>query len=247
MSTVDIDRFFTQPILNSPYEPPARHWELDTSGQPTQHIIESRRKSDFISPIPKPKKSTKPQQSFDIDTDKSHSSPEQEYAKARINEIRSHIEIWRSQTNPNLWQVTPATAQLLKHWRHHKFSSLRPFFCQIEAVETIIWLTEVAPKIRQGKAILEHLERANKEANPALFRLALKLATGTGKTTVMAMLIAWQTVNSVRHPTDKRFTRGFLGCTPGLTIKDRLRILLPSDPENYYEHRESRCITKTLR
>ncbi len=238
MSTVDIDRFFTQPILNSPYEPPARHWELDTSGQPTQHIIESRRKSDFISPIPKPKKSTKPQQSFDIDTDKSHSTQEQEYAKARINEIRSHIEIWRSQTNPNLWQVTPATAQLLKHWRHHKFSSLRPFFCQIEAIETIIWLTEVAPKIRQGKAILEHLERANKEANPALFRLALKLATGTGKTTVMAMLIAWQTVNSVRHPKDKRFTRGFLVCTPGLTIKDRLRILLPSDPENYYEHRE---------
>ena len=69
-------------------------------------------------------------------------------------------------------------------------------------------------------------------------RLALKLATGAGKTTVMAMLIAWQTINAVRRPGSKHFTRGFLVVTPGLTIKDRLRVLQPNDPDSYYASRE---------
>jgi type III restriction enzyme len=85
---------------------------------------------------------------------------------------------------------------------------------------------------------MEHLAAANKEANPELLRLALKLATGAGKTTVMAMLIAWQTVNAVRHPGSKRFTRGFLVVAPGLTIKDRLRVLQPNDPDSYCRDRE---------
>src|SRR5690606_24313863 len=80
--------------------------------------------------------------------------------------------------------------------------------------------------------------RANEEANPLLNRLALKLATGAGKTTVMAMLIAWQTINAVRRPNSKSFTRGFLIVAPGLTIRDRLRVLQPNDPENYYITRE---------
>jgi type III restriction enzyme len=87
---------------------------------------------------------------------------------------------------------------------------LRPFFCQIEAVETAIWLTEVAPGERSAKGFLEHLENANRDANPELMRLALKLATGAGKTTVMAMLIAWQTINAVRRSNSKNFSRGFL-------------------------------------
>ena len=86
--------------------------------------------------------------------------------------------------------------------------------------------------------MLDHLAAANKDANPELTRLALKLATGAGKTTVMAMLIAWQTVNAVRHPSGKHFTRGFLVCAPGLTIKDRLRVLQPNDPDSYYASRE---------
>ena len=69
-------------------------------------------------------------------------------------------------------------------------------------------------------------------------RLALKLATGAGKTTVMAMLIAWQTVNAARREGSKNFTRGFLICAPGLTIKDRLRVLPPHDPDSYYANRE---------
>src|SRR5205823_6032436 len=101
-----------------------------------------------------------------------------------------------------------------------------------EAVETAIWLTEVAPTLgKDAGAILEHLDAANQQANPGLARLALKLATGAGKTTVMAMLIAWQTINAVRRPGSKRFTRGFLVATPGLTIKTRLRVLQPNDPD----------------
>ena len=130
------------------------------------------------------------------------------------------------------------TARLLQHWRQHQFSNIRPFFCQVEAVETAIWLTEVAPNTGRGKAFLEHLANANHDANPELMRLALKLATGAGKTTVMAMLIAWQTINAVRRPNSKTFTRGFLIVAPGLTIRDRLRVLQPNDPDSYYASRE---------
>jgi len=136
------------------------------------------------------------------------------------------------------WQVTPETARLLKHWRNHRFVGIRPFFCQIEAVETAIWLREVAPQNKQGKQILDLLARASADANPGLLRIALKMATGSGKTAVMAMIIAWQTVNAVRKPGSKNFTRGFLICTPGLTIKDRLRLLKPNDPDSYYASRE---------
>ncbi len=116
---------------------------------------------------------------------------------------------------------------------------MKPFFCQIEAVETAIWLTEVAPKLgKQGKRFIQHLEIANQNANPGLLRLALKLATGAGKTTVIAMIIAWQTVNAVRRPNSKNFSRGFLIVTPGLTIRDRLRVLQPNDPDSYYQSRE---------
>ena len=102
----------------------------------------------------------------------------------------------------------------------------------------MIWLTEVAPSERAGKRFLDYLADANNDANPELSRLALKLATGAGKTTVMAMLIAWQTVNAVRRPQSRRFTRGFLVVTPGITIKDRLRVLQPNDPDSYYASRE---------
>ena len=236
------NRFFEQPILNSPYEYPARHWELDESGQPTQTIIEKRRRADFITPIPKPKKrkATSKQEEIVFDEGLGLSTAEQQYDPTSIiNEVRQHVSQWREWPNPNDWQVTPETARLLQHWRHHKFSNLRPFFCQIEAVETVIWLTEVAPKSgKSGKKFLKLLEAANEQANPELVRLALKLATGAGKTTVMAMLIAWQTVNAVRRPNSKKFTRGFLVVAPGITIRDRLRVLLPNDPNSYYQSRE---------
>ena len=233
--------FFDHPILNSPYECPLRHWELDSSGQPTQKIIERRRRAEFITPIPKPKKRKKaaPQDEMVFDEGKGLSTKEQQYDPTSIiNEVRQNVDSWRALPNPNQWQVTPETTRLLQHWRHHKFAGVRPFFCQVEAVETAIWLTEVAPQSKSGKRLLDHLASANKDANPELMRFALKLATGSGKTTVMAMLIAWQTINAVRRPTGKHFTRGFLVLAPGLTIKDRLRVLQPNDPDSYYASRE---------
>lgn len=233
--------FFSKPILNSPYAYPSRYWELDEQGQPTQKIIETRRPTAFVTPIPKPKKrkSSEKQSSIVFDEGKGLSTQEQQYdVTAIINGVRDQVEVWRRLQNPNDWQVTPETARLLQHWRHHKFNSTRPFFCQIEAIETAIWLTEVASNTKAGKAFLEHLANANNDANPGLSRLALKLATGAGKTTVMAMLIAWQTINAVRRPNSKKFTSGYLVVTPGLTIKDRLRVLQPNDPDSYYASRE---------
>ncbi|MDN5752552.1 MAG: DEAD/DEAH box helicase family protein, partial [Nitrosospira sp.] len=225
----------------SPYTYPARHWELDEHGQPTQKVLETRRRAEFITPIPKPKKRklAAAQGVLIFDEGKGLSTKVQQYDPTPIiNEVRRYVDTWRKLPNPNQWQVTPETARLLQHWRHHKFSGIRPFFCQVEAVETAIWLTEVAPQSKNGKRMLDHLASANWDANPELMRFALKLATGAGKTTVMAMLIAWQTINAVRRPASKHFTRGFLVCAPGLTIKDRLRVLQPNDPDSYYKDRE---------
>ncbi len=234
--------FFERPVLNSPYEYPKRHWELDKTGQPTQNVIERRRPAEFITPIPKPKKqkATKKQTEIIFDEGKGLSTEKQQYEHtAIINAVRQQIDQWRKLPDPSQWLVTPETARLLRHWRHHQFTGIRPFFCQVEALETAIWLIEVAPQTgRVGKRFLQHLINTNREANPGLSRLALKLATGAGKTTVMAMLIAWQTINAVRRPQSSRFTRGFLVVTPGITIKDRLRVLQPNDPDSYYQSRE---------
>ncbi len=232
--------FFDHPILNSPYEYPARYWELDESGQPTNRVIERRRPAQYVSPIPKPKKQRLEQRELDLADASGLSTERQKYDPTPVvNALRQTVDAWRALPSSNDWAVTPETARLLEHWRHHKFTGLRPFFCQIEAVETIIWLVEVAPKLgAAGQRFLDHLSASNEEANPGLARLALKLATGAGKTTVMAMLIAWQTINAVRRPGSRRFTRGFLVVTPGLTIRDRLRVLQPNDPDSYYQSRE---------
>ena len=235
--------FFDRPIINSPYEYPSQHWELDDEGQPTQRIIESRRGAEFVTPIPKPRQRGRArggQQQFVIDEGLDLSTQEQQYdVTGAVNEIRRHVDQWRNIPGPNNWGVTPETARLLLHWRKHNFSNYRPFFCQVEAVETLIWLTEVAPRLSAAdRRVLDRLADVNQEANPELLRVALKLATGAGKTTVMAMIIAWQTINAVRHPNSRRFTRGFLVVTPGLTIKDRLRVLQPNDPDSYYTSRE---------
>jgi len=157
------NRFFEQPVLNSPYDYPERHWELDDQGQPTQRIIDRRRRAEFITPIPKPrkrKKSASPNQlDLVFDEGKGISTQEQRYDPTPvINDLRRHVDEWRRLSNPADWRVTPETARLLKHWRHHRFSGFRPFFCQVEAAETAIYLTEVAPKIcNTGKAFLNHL------------------------------------------------------------------------------------------
>lgn len=228
--------FYVSPILNSPYELPTRYWETDKeTNQPTGKIIESRRPSSLITPIPnanlrlnsgeyQPELFTESYDNVDYATNDF------------INSIRAKVDEWRLIEDSSKWGVTPETARLLKHWRNYDFPSIRPFFCQIEAVETLIWLTEVAPKT--SKNILEKISDANQNSNPDLYRIAFKLATGAGKTTVMAMIIAWQTINAVKHGINEKFTKAFLICAPGITIRDRLRVLLPNDPESYYKHRQ---------
>lgn len=231
--------FYEQPVLNSPYYVPTRHHALGSDGQPLDHPpIEGRRQCGYVAPVPKARKQrqrsgTSTQETLDLGADRDITG--QAYGVARIvDEIRQHLLTWRAIPNPADWGVTPSTARLLEYWRNPPEEALRPFFCQIEAVETIIWLTEVARHRRQYAHIWKHLDASNAEANPDLFRLAMKMATGSGKTTVMAMLIAWHTVNAVRSPNSSLFSRGFLIVTPGITIRDRLRVLLPADSESYY-------------
>ncbi|QPM91426.1 BPTD_3080 family restriction endonuclease [Pseudooceanicola algae] len=233
--------FFEKPILNSPYFNPDQHWELDADGRPTDQIVRSRRRSDLVSAMPKAKsvKKRSGQQPELGLNEAGLETQEMAYNVTEfVNELRSQVDSWRALPNPNDWQVTPTTQRLLQHWRalqKDETQVIRPFFCQLEAVETAIFLAEVAPKLGpRGKRFRTRLEAANAEANPDLFRMAMKLATGAGKTTVMAMLIAWQTLNAVRSPNSRSYSRGFLIVTPGITIKDRLRVLLPNDANNYY-------------
>ena len=113
------------------------------------------------------------------------------------------------------------------HWADPKREN-RVLFCQREAAETAIFLAEVAG--RHGEPDFRtRLEPLNTEHNDGLPRVALKMATGTGKTVVMAMLIAWHTANKAFSPRDARFSNRFLIVTPGITIRDRLRVLLPEE------------------
>lgn len=141
--------FFDRPILNSPYQAPGHHWEFVADGQPTNRIIDARRRSDLITPVPKPKKrrQNKRQGAFNLGAEDVFTD-EQEYNPTPIiNEVRSYVEAWRNLPSKDQWLVTPETQRLLTHWRHHPFHGVRPFFCKIEAVETAIWLAEVAPKL----------------------------------------------------------------------------------------------------
>ena len=121
--------FFEHPILNSPYRYPARHWELMIRVSRTQQVIESRRGAEFITPIPKPRKrrAAKSQQQFVFDEGKGLSTQEQQYdVTAMVNEIRRHVDQWRTLPHPRDWGVTSETARLLQHWRHHQFSDISP-------------------------------------------------------------------------------------------------------------------------
>ena len=130
------DRFFNEPILNSPYELPTQHWELDEERQPTGKIIKSRRSAEFITPIPKPKRRKHASSSqLTLDTGTALIDASQDYdATSNINQIRVEVDRWRDDPNVSNWQVTHETARLLQHWRGDHFTGTRPFFCQVEAV-----------------------------------------------------------------------------------------------------------------
>ncbi|MFD8809923.1 BPTD_3080 family restriction endonuclease [Streptomyces sp. NPDC059627] len=220
------------PIINSPYAEPAEHWGLDERGQPTGERLPGRRPSETWMPVPRARKGRKTsagvQHELFLD-----GILEERKGQDVIGEIRAEVGRWRKAGYPN---VTPTTRRLLEYWtdptRERKL-----FFAQVEAVETAIYLTEVGTKLGRPW-IKSHLEEANQEHNAGLPRVALKMATGAGKTVVMAMLIAWNSLNKVASPQDARFARRFLLVAPGVTIRDRLRVLLPSDPNNYYKERD---------
>ena len=126
------NQFFERPILNSPYEYPSRYWELDDHGQPTQRIIENRRRAEFITPIPQPKKQAKGGSgALVFDEGKGLSTEKQQYEPTSvINELRYQVDQWRNFPNPNDWLVTPETQRLLQHWRSIKFNDVRPSFAR---------------------------------------------------------------------------------------------------------------------
>ena len=212
--------FVDSPIINSPFEKPQWHYELDGDGQPTGKKLVGRRESRHVVPVPAARRRG-PQQGALALEDKVTTN-------VLVNEIRTHVDQWR-ELPPNQWGVTPETQRLLLHWRDQD-RERKLFFCQRESVETLIWLTEVAPK-----KFKDDIERANIEANPGLYRLACKMATGAGKTTVMAMIIAWHSINRDRRRNSKLFSDAFLIVAPGITIKDRLRVLKPQDAQNIYD------------
>ena len=139
--------------------------------------------------------------------------------------IRPRVRAWREAGYPG---VTGITKRLLEHWTNpEEFDNRRLFFCQLEAAETLIWLAEAPAADKVGV-------EPQSDGGP-FQRLCAKMATGSGKTVVMAMVIAWHILNKVTYPQDARFARNVLIIAPGLTVKSRLAVLEPSNSENYYE------------
>jgi len=214
------------PILNSPFHEPGRHFRFDENGI-TDEVADGRRASGYFLPIASPRKKGG-QLKFETEwtQDRFLSSP-------RINRIRGRITEWRT---GGYVGCTRTTERLLRYWgdpaREKKL-----FFCQREALETLVYITEVASAFNDAW-IENELRKENDDFNGGLPRLAMKMATGSGKTVVMAMLIAWHTLNKLENRQDRRFSDAFLIVTPGITIRDRLRVLLPTDPQNYYRERD---------
>ena len=179
------------PTLNSPYEQPDRHYVIGPQG-PTGEIRDGRRPSESFIPIAVSKKGKKggdgsEQEGFDFDA-----THERRAKNSLINDIRRDVEKWRR--DGQYAGVTPISRKLLQHWADPAREN-RVIFAQREAAETAIFLTEVAGRHAPYADWRKRLEPENEAHNGGLPRAALKMATGSGKTIVMAMLIAWQTLN----------------------------------------------------
>lgn len=198
-----------QLIINSPYAEPNEHWAYDRA-----HLRfdrrEGRRPAGYV-------RATQGAVAFD--------DPGQFVELPLVNALRPRIRAWREAGYPG---VTGITKRLLHHWQDpEEREASRFFFCQLEAIETLIWLTEVWPRNREGIAVPG-------DGGP-FPRLCSKMATGTGKTIVMAMIVAWQVLNRVTASQDKRFSKNVFVVAPGLTVKSRLHVLHPSQPGNYFD------------
>lgn len=196
-------------IVNNPYKEPDKYWLYDRDDQSFK-LLEGRRKSGYWKKSDQRLDQNDPGQFIEIEL---------------VNRIRPRIKKWREENYPN---ITPITKNLLEFWKNTKErdQNQNPFFCQFEAVETAIWLLEGLDSEKQGISIPKDGD---------WIRECFKLATGTGKTVVMSMLITWQVLNKISSPKDPRFSKNILIVTPGITVKDRLSVLLPTKEDNFYQ------------
>lgn len=205
------------PIVNSPFEEPTCYWEYK-EGQSV--LTEARRPAGYyLRP-----RTRGPQVSMF----------EEEFVPLDVvNDLRHRVKAWREKDYPG---VTPITRQLLNHWNNPE-RERKLFFCQREAAETLIWLVESSPADRQGINVDKDVPNdpeSREKGYKALTRYAVKMATASGKTVVMGMVIAWQVLNKIANPQDRRFSDSVLLVCPNITIKERLQVLLPWNPQNYY-------------
>ena len=205
MARATIDRL----IVNSPYEEPVKHWRYDRKTR-LFDLADGRRPAGYVVASSDSKAFDDPGVFVEIPL---------------VNRIRPRVRAWREAGYPG---VTGITKRLLEHWTNpEEFDSRRFFFCQLEAAETLIWLAEGPAADKVGVDI---------PSDGGTFqRLCAKMATGSGKTVVMAMVIAWHILNKVAHPQDAWFAKNVLVIAPGLTVKSRLAVLEPSHAENYYK------------
>ena len=206
-----------QPIVNSPYHPPEYHWDLDYSAKALNNALDGRRSSQNIPPVAGSRKTrgriTLPGQFGAAWT-----------PLGLVNDVREAVSTWQEQGYPG---ITQTSRDLIAHWTDPEASQL--YFAQVDAVLTHIYLHEAAPEELRNR-----IREINLRYNDGIHRIAHKMATATGKTPVMAMLILYQVANHRNGaPDDHRFTRRFLVITPGLTVKERLQDSLnPSHPDS---------------
>ena len=205
-------------IINSPFEEPKCYWQFD-EGEGGFRIKDGRRKAGYVIPS-QSKKYTEHGEIVEIPL---------------VNTIRSKVKKWRE---AGYQGVTGITKRLLEFWRTEGADGrdYEFFFCQLEAIETLIWYKE-APSHERGCITIEG-------DGGEFERLCCKMATGTGKTYVMAMAIAWQILNKVTYRQDARFSKNIFIVAPNLTVKSRLKVLDYSKEGNYYE--ENKIVPRDL-
>lgn len=196
-------------IITSPYEEPKEHWKFNNFTQEFERQ-EGRRSAGYIRAREGATSLDESGERIDI---------------TLVNKIRPRVKKWREEGYPG---TTSVTKKLLDFWTNPEDrKDKRLFFAQIEAIETIIWYIEAPANEKTGIDI---------PSDGGLFqRLCSKMATGTGKTVVMAMLISWCVLNKVTYPLDTRFSKSILIVAPGLTVKERLQVLIPDSERNYYD------------
>jgi type III restriction enzyme len=208
-----------EPILNSPYEEPKEHWHIVEGETPERRSDRRPAMYYYRDPKAKPEKYVRRQAGTAIEL-------------KLVNRIRKQVAAWRPLALRGEGGVSRTTQELLNYWRRDGRQQ-RLFFAQLEAAETTIFFTEARADFRQGLEIPREEVSEDKRAQgyQGFLRLACKMATGTGKTTVMGMLAAWSILNKVNDRSDGRFSDVVLIVCPNVTIRNRLRELDPEEGE----------------